>query len=306
MNNPFKMTVAGVTLALAVSLSACDKNHDIIPVEKGAAREAFTIPGAPKIKKLTKIGKMNVYYDRDDKVSFVSDGHHAIKYSYPTVDQILVSHSYDNIQRWTTLIKLDQNNRCISSQSTDLSLTKKYVADEREMVYQYTNGKLTSVHPQVGGVPQPEGYTFVYDTGSWAESKGDLVQAKALDHNGQQITKTVIGYGTYFLGNVAYNCTIWENRNLLNLTTHLSDWGAEPFGDVIDFFLPVYGFISNHLVNYIYILDATNKPVETHYLLYDVGAQNVVNGIYTLNEKTTLLTYRSDEIVITPTPKPLK
>lgn len=302
MNNPFKMTVAGVVLAFAVGLSACDKNHDVIPVEKGAARAAANVVlPAPKVERLTQAGKMKVYYDKDGRIEKADDSHHRIQYAYHSDNTILVNHFYDNNLRWTTQIKLDADGRCISSKSTNTMPNKPYVSDQRELSYTYdAKGRLIKVNGPGFGQLKPSGYEFEYYPDNHPTKAGDLIMMEQKNEMGKVVFQAAFDYGSYMNGTTPQTIPMSANNGKVNQGVHLSDWGAEPFADIIDFFLPIYGTMSPHLVNYIILIDPSTWQLPQHNIGYSLDIFGYIEGIYIHDEKTVMYTYE----LVTPVVQP--
>ena len=254
MFNPFKSIAVITTLFLATGLFSCDKTQDIVPAETGSARIAAVAPGIPvKTFRLSQVNKTKVTYNANGQIVKADDGHHRIEYAYQAGSKILVSHFYENNLRWTTLIQLDANNRCVSSKSTDLSPTKKYVSDERTKTYTYNaDGQLKSVNSYDRNNVAVISYSFAYYSpgDDHFPGLGDLKIIAYTDKVTNTSWTTAFSYGVYYQNGFTNTCPLHPNTGNVNQGLHLNQWGAEPLSDIIDFFLPVYGIMTHHLYDF--------------------------------------------------------
>ncbi|GAB3936199.1 hypothetical protein [Larkinella terrae] len=314
MFNPLKKGVLSTIFLVTASLSACHNEQDVIPAQRSSARVAVNLPGAPnKIRRLTQVGKMKVYYAHDGiheaRIDKVDNGHHRIQYDYQAGNKILISHYYDNLLGWTTLVQLDANGRCISSKSTDFTQAKKYVSDEHELFYSYNDrNQLTWVSASKPGAIKLSGYEFRYYEDPFYLHNilqlrkygpaGNLTQAvnflQSQYWNNGDIAVSYWPNGSYV------KCPFQLNKGGVNQALHLNEWGADPVSDIIDFFLPIYGAQSSHLLNGAMVIEGQNFT-EVHSMTYDLDADGYVSAVYTHNEKTTPYAY---ELVDPVTPKP--
>lgn len=320
MNNPFKQGLLTTIVVVSASLTACDKVQDVVPAQTSTAKLSINSPGFPqKVHRLAQVGKMKVSYVNDGiheaRIEKADDGHHRIQYTYQTDTQILVSHYYNNLLRWTTLIKLDANGRCVSSQSTDLTASKKYVSDEHELFYTYNNrNQLTWISASKPGAIKLSGYEFLY-YGEDPFYIHNILQLKKYGPTGDNIqTVNFLQSKYWYNGNIAVSywpkgsykdCPYQLNKGGVNQALHLNEWGADPVSDIIDFFLPIYGAQSSHLLNGAMVVEG-QKFTETHGITYSLDVDGYISAVYTHDEKTTPYTYELvDPILPNKLPKPL-
>ncbi|GAB2596057.1 hypothetical protein [Spirosoma areae] len=287
MNNYFKNTAVITTILLTTGLFSCEKNQDVIPATPASTSGTDQASLIIVKSRLAKVGKTVLTYGANGKLDKADDQHHRIQYTYPAGNQILVSHFYNNALAWTNLITLDGNGRAGSSKSTDLSATKKYALDERVLNYAYDNGRLVSIKPTVGARADQSEYVFNYNPDSDLES---IFQKNAA---GNQASITSFGYGYYVQsGKFLHNIPVTPNNKSVNENLHLSQFGPESLGDVIDFFLPIYGTMSSHLINGVVVFGAGNGVItESHYFTYDLAPTGNIETAYTMEEATTPFVY---------------
>ena len=300
MFKQIKRIAVATTIMLTVGLAACEKTQDIVPVQTGAAKTAVITPGTPKTFRLTQVGKMKVSYNHDGTIDKADDSHHRIQYDYQAGNKILVSHFYENNLRWTTQIQLDANGRCVSSKSTNVT-PKQYITEEQTLNYTYNgDGRLEYVKSYDRQALATNSYEFTYSPVSNPPYTGDL---SALTHiNKASNTMWSVGFnaGHYYLKNGGVDCPLLVNKGNVNQVIHLSQWGAEPTADIIDFFLPIYGVMPRHLINRWIYSDGNGSDENTN-MVYSVDANDLIETCYTFDESTVPYTY---EVVPVLTPKP--
>jgi hypothetical protein len=289
MFNKFKSIAVVTTLFLTTGLFSCDKTQDIEPAKTGSARVAAVAPGIPtKTFRLAQVGKSKVTYNAAGQIVKADDGHHRIEYTYQAGNKILVSHFYENLLRWTTLIQLDANNRCTSSTSTDLTLAKKYVSDERTKYYTYNaNGQLKTVNSYDRNNLAANTYSFAYYSPDdiFFPGENDIKLIAHVDQATKTSWTTAFSYGVYYQGGLTYACGLMPNKGNVNQVAHLSQWGAEPLSDIIDFFLPVYGVTPQHLYNFRWLqqVGGAGKVYEEETIQYSLNGSGYIDKVLPIN-----------------------